>query len=174
MSKILVTQLTGLLQRIQSNEEEGIEETARLLAQASVGEGAIYFACFDELEAIYTHATFGEEQFDTIKVWTPAVKLTSADRVCIFTPYAHDKMAIALAQSLEDEMIPFAVVTSAKKGEPDTLLEMAYTTVRLHVRGGLVPSETGERLVVPHLIAALFAYEAIKLNLDEMLQPEIM
>lgn len=34
MSKILTTQLSGLLQRITQNEEDAIEETARLLAQA--------------------------------------------------------------------------------------------------------------------------------------------
>ena len=39
MSKILTTQLTGLLQRIQQSEEESIEETARLLAQARLGKG---------------------------------------------------------------------------------------------------------------------------------------
>ena len=41
MSKILTTQLTGLLQRIQQTEEESIEETARLLEQAAIGQGTI-------------------------------------------------------------------------------------------------------------------------------------
>ena len=45
MSKILTTQLSGLLQRITQNEEDAIEETARLLAQAAIGEGNVYFAC---------------------------------------------------------------------------------------------------------------------------------
>ena len=38
MSKILATQLNGLFQKIAQNEEEAIEETARLLAQASIGK----------------------------------------------------------------------------------------------------------------------------------------
>ena len=52
MSKILTTQLTGLLQRIQQSEEESIEETARLLAQAAIGQGYVYFASFGELVGI--------------------------------------------------------------------------------------------------------------------------
>ena len=46
MSKILTTQLTGLFQRIGQSEEEAIEETARLLAQAAIGQGTVYFATF--------------------------------------------------------------------------------------------------------------------------------
>ena len=36
--KILTTQIGGLLQRAGSNNEENIEETARLLAQATIGK----------------------------------------------------------------------------------------------------------------------------------------
>ena len=31
-------------------EEETIEETARLLAQAGIGQGTVYFACFGEMK----------------------------------------------------------------------------------------------------------------------------
>ena len=56
MSKMLSTQLNGLFQKIVQNEDEAIEETARLLAQASVGQGRVYFACFDEMQAIELNA----------------------------------------------------------------------------------------------------------------------
>lgn len=36
--------------KIQQNEEDAIEETARLLAQAAIGQGTVYFACFGEMQ----------------------------------------------------------------------------------------------------------------------------
>ncbi|HEY9569542.1 MAG TPA: DUF2529 family protein [Metalysinibacillus sp.] len=170
MLKILTTQLQGLFQRLGNAEEENIEDTARLLAQAAIGEGYVYFACFGEFEAVYTHASKELEPFAKVRNLTNVSELTPADRVCIFTPLATDEAAIALAATLS---VPFAVVASENKKNPsNTLFEEAYTYVNLHVRGGLIPSETGERLVQPDLFAALFAYEAIKLSYDEMLAGE--
>lgn len=166
MIKILTTQMQGLFQRIATAEEENIEDTARLLAQAAVGEGTVYFACFDEFEAVFTHASKGAETFSKLQCLTPTTVLTPADRVCIFTPLATDEAAMALTSTLD---VPFAVVASEnKKDTSNALFEEAYTYVNLHVRGGLIPAETGERLVQPDLFAALFAYEAIKLSYDEM------
>ncbi|MBH9788348.1 DUF2529 family protein, partial [Clostridioides difficile] len=56
MSKILTTKLSGLLQRIIQNEEDAIEETARLLAQAAIGEGNVYFDCFGEMQVVALNA----------------------------------------------------------------------------------------------------------------------
>ena len=55
------------------------------------------------------------------------------------------------------------------------LSDLAYTYISMHVRGGLFPIQRslGERIVFPHLLAALFIYEAIKLNYDEMLEDAI-
>ena len=39
MLKILTTQIGGLFQKVATNQEEAIEETARLLAQAGIGQG---------------------------------------------------------------------------------------------------------------------------------------
>lgn len=169
--KILTTQLTGLFQRISQSEEEAIEETARLLAQASVGEGKIYFACFDELQAVELHALQGSEPIKNLAKWTPDTVITDVDRVCIFTKSCENSNALALAKQLSEEFIPFAAVASEKVDENNVLSELAYTYVSMKIRGGILPHPTklGERTVVPHLIAALFIYEAIKLNYDEMM-----
>ncbi|WP_306610707.1 DUF2529 family protein, partial [Bhargavaea cecembensis] len=57
--KMLTTQITGLLQRIATSEEEAIGMTARLLAQATVGQGVVYFAAFGELGAVSANAIRG-------------------------------------------------------------------------------------------------------------------
>ena len=175
MSKILTTQLTGLFQRIQSTEEDKIGDAARLLAQAGIGEGNVYFACFGELTAVELHALHGVQPFNKLLPWSDKVELTEADRVCIFTPSAFDKEAIALAKRLFDDFIPFAVVTSEKEeAEGNELAELAYVYVSLKIRGGILPHPTnlGERIVFPHLIATLYVYEAIKMEYDEMVGEE--
>ena len=168
MSKILTTQLSGLLQRITQNEEETIEETARLLAQASVGAGNIYFACFGEMKVVELNALNSVEGFPKLLPWTKDIQLDEADRVCIFTRSAFDEEALSLAQDLNEAFIPFAAVASEVASADNPLADLAYTYISTRIRGGLLPSESGERIVVPHAIAALFIYEAIKIAFDEI------
>lgn len=174
MSKILTTQLTGLLQRIQQSEEHAIEETARLLAQATIGQGVVYFAGFGELEAVVHNALTSAEPFTNAAKWTPDTSVADADRVIIFTRSGQDAAAIALAKQLNDTFIPFAAVASEVPSESNELSELAYTYSSLKMRGGILPHPTnlGERIVMPHLIAALFIYEAIKMDYDEMISDD--
>ncbi|MEK4282936.1 DUF2529 family protein [Ureibacillus sp. FSL K6-0165] len=176
MSKILATQLNGLYQKIVQNEEDAIEQTARLLAQASVGEGSVYFACFDELQAIESYALSNKEQpFLNLVKWSPDVEIRETDRVLIFAKSCQDKEALQLAKKLYEQFIPFAAVASEVPSNDNELSDLAYTYISMHVRGGLIPHPTnlGERVVIPHLHAGLFIYEAIKLAYDEMLEDEI-
>lgn len=171
MSKILTTQLNGLLGRIQASEEEAIEDTARLLAQAAIGQGNVYFACFGEMKAVEINALMSEEPFTRLIPWTSSSKITEADRVCIFTRNATNPEAISLAQQLYDNFIPFSVVASEVANEENVLSELSYSYVSMKIRGGILPHPTklGERIVFPHLIAALYVYEAIKMSYDEMI-----
>lgn len=169
MSKILTTQLSGLLQRITQSEEESIEETARLLAQAAIGEGNVYFACFGEMQVVELNALQGVERFAKLLPWTADTVVSEADRICIFTRNAHDQEALALAQKLNEQFIPFAAVASEVANAENPLADLAYTYISTRMRGGLLPNDLGERIVVPHAIAALFVYEAVKIAYDEML-----
>ena len=171
MSKILTTQLTGLLQRIENTEEEMIGDTARVLAQAGIGEGTVYFACFGEMEALAIHALKGVEPFKKGALWHEHIELTSADRVIIFTNSASNEEALKLARTLSDAFIPFSAVASEVASDENKLSELAYTYISLKIRGGILPHPTklGERIVFPHLMAALFIYEAIKMEYDEMM-----
>lgn len=172
MLKMLSTQLNGLFQKIIQNEDETIEETARLLAQASVGQGNIYFACFDEMQAIELNALNSADCFTNAKKWNTDTSITTVDRVCIFTRNSNNEEALRLAKQLNEQFIPFAAISSEKADDTNLLSELAYTYITLHVRGGILPHPTnlGERSVYPHLLAALFIYEAVKLNYDEMIE----
>ena len=69
--KMLTTQLSGLMQRISSSEEENIEETARLLAQAAAREGTVFFATFGEMKSISINAQLSAEPFHQCKPGYP-------------------------------------------------------------------------------------------------------
>lgn len=166
---MLTTQLTGLLQRIATSEEESIEETARLLAQAAAREGKIYFATFGEMTSISVNAQFAAEPFPSMQVWTPAIELTSADRVWIITRSSENKEAIALAEKLSDAFIPFSVLAAEPASDDNTLSTLAYTYVSLKLTKGLLPTDDGSRVVLPYALSAMFVYEAVKMKLDEML-----
>ncbi|MBK3495657.1 DUF2529 family protein [Viridibacillus sp. YIM B01967] len=172
MLKILSTQLGGLLQRISTSQEEEIEETARLLAQAGIAEGTVYFACFEEMQALEINALHGAEPFAKLKPWTKDTKLISTDRVCIFTRHADNAKALSLAHSLYDAFIPFAVVASEKFADCGEMGDLAYTYISLGIEKGLLPNNFGERIVLPYSFASLYVYEAIKMAYDEMLSDD--
>ncbi|RNF40035.1 DUF2529 family protein [Planococcus salinus] len=158
--KMLTTQLTGLFQRI-SKQDEAIEDTARLLAQAAVGQGTIYLAAFGELQAVSAAAIHGTEPLPGVQEWQPDSIVTSADRVWIL---AKKDEGDELAGRLADAFIPFAMLSAESKQD-----ELASAFVSLNIDKGLLPAEDGGRTVVPHAMGALFVYHAVKLAIDEML-----
>lgn len=170
--KMLTTQLSGLFQRIAGSEEENMEETARLLAQAAAREGTVFFATFGEMKSISINAQFAAEPFPSMQVWSPESKLTSADRVWILTRSCEDEEALKLAKKLNDEFIPFSALAAEPISEENMLAELAYTYISTKLLKGLLPTEDGGRTVLPHALAGLFVYEAVKMQVNEMLVGE--
>ncbi|WP_153720826.1 DUF2529 family protein [Sporosarcina cascadiensis] len=167
--KMLTTQIRGLLERIADGQEESIEETARLLAQALVGEGRIVIAGFEEMDAITATALHGAEPLKRAVHYTEDLSFTAADRVWLLARKADHPSALQLARQLADKFIPFAVLTADPHDETNELADLAFTYISTGLKKGLIPGPDGERIVQPHALAALFVYEAVKLSLDEML-----
>lgn len=170
--KILTTQIGGLLGRIAANGEESIEETARLLAQATIGEGRVILAGANEMEAVIATALYGVEPLQGAVRYEEGMEIGSADRVWLFTRSSSDEWALELARTLADRFIPFAALAAEKPGEDNELENLAYTYVSTGLTRGLLPGDNGERIVQPHAMASLFVYEAVKLAYDEMLSDE--
>ena len=167
--KMLTTQLNGLLQRIASSQEEAIEDTARLLAQAAVGEGRVILHGTHDSTGVVMHALDGAEPFANAVPLTEGVPLGSMDRVWLFARDASSEETLELARSLAESDVPFAVVSNAKVSEDNALAELADVYIATGITKGLLPDDDGGRVVQPHLLAALFIYEAVKLSYDEML-----
>lgn len=171
--KMLTTQMGGLLQRAGSNNEEAVEETARLLAQATIGEGRVIFAGFGELDAVTVNALHAAEPFTGAVRYEEGMDIHSADRIWVFARSATDTEALALAKDLSERFIPFAGMAGEKAdADGNALADLAYTYMATGVSRGILPDDVGGRIVQPHLFVALFLYEAVKMAYDEMVSGE--
>ena len=117
---MLTTQIRGLLERIAEGQEESMEETARLLAQALVGEGRIVSAVLNELEAVTATALDGVEPLNGAIRYTKELELTTAIASCCSCE-GNYPVALELARELADQFIPFAVMAADKEDDDNEL-----------------------------------------------------
>lgn len=168
MLKIFSTQLSGLFKNI-SQDEFALEDAARLLAQAVIGDGHIYIHGFKEMKGIVSEALEGIDAIANCKVMPNIEQISSVDRVLLFTRNSDDPEAITLAKQLEELNVPFVGVSTVHDDMKTGLQDLAHIHINLNVKRGLVPTDTGERVGFPSLLVALFAYHGIQLTLSELL-----
>lgn len=104
MLKIFSTQLSGYFSRVSQKEEMNIEDSARLLAQALVGEGFIYLHGTNEMDGIVAEALFGAEPMKHAKRLFEngkEVEVTSADRVLLISRFSTDEEVVAIAKNFK-------------------------------------------------------------------------
>ena len=171
MLKMFTTQLTGIFKKIADQEEFSFEDGARLLAQASVGDGSIYLYGTKEMKAVVFEALEGAEPLRSAKELTEESidGLRDADRVVLFSRYSNDGPAVELAQMLRERMIPFVAVSTVVESSNEELSFLADVHLDLRLTKGLLPDEAGNRYGYPSTMAALFAYHGLKFTIDEIL-----
>ncbi|WP_409252272.1 DUF2529 domain-containing protein [Bacillus sp. SCS-153A] len=171
MIKMFTTQLSGLFNRIADKEEFAIEDGARLLAQATVGEGNIYIKGFAEMESVTLEALYGQEPLESAKALENSEALTEADRVLLITRFSNDEEALKLAKLLADKGVAFTAISGAVADEGESLKDMADIHIDTKLIKGMLPGEElGERVGFPSSMAALYIYYLIKFSLEEMLE----
>lgn len=175
MLKIYITQLTGVLKKIEQEEQENIEDAARLLAQALVSHGTIYLHGFKEMDGVINQAIDGPEPLKGMKKLYSGLymaQVQQCDRAMIFARTATDQKAVALAQSLHGQGVPFVAVSAGSASdslEEPNLLTLADVHIDIKANRGLVPNEDGTRSGIPSLPAALIVYEGIIMAIKEIL-----
>jgi hypothetical protein len=164
MLKIFSTQLTGVFKKIVEEEEFSLEDGARLLAQAPVGNGHLYLFGTKEMKAIEYEATEGAEPLKGAKILVKSKmdQLTDADRVLVISRFADDEEVNEIASLLHEKGIPFVSISTGTAEYADVHIDLKLTK-------GLLPDEDGNRFGYPASIAALFAYYGLKFAIDEML-----
>ncbi|MGH0430521.1 DUF2529 family protein [Bacillus mycoides] len=171
MLKIFSTQLSGYFSKISQKEDMNIEDSARLLAQALVGDGFIYLHGTNEMEGVVSEALFGAEPMKQAKRLIENGELaavTSADRVLLISRFSTDEEVVTIAKKLQEEGQSIVGI-SAVHESPESLEQ--YTDVHIDIKllKGLIPDDEGNRYGFPSLIIALFAYHGLKFTIDEML-----
>ncbi|MDM5196342.1 DUF2529 domain-containing protein [Bacillus hominis] len=171
MLKIFSTQLSGYFSRISQKEDMNIEDSARLLAQALVGDGFIYLHGTNEMEGVVSEALFGAEPMKQAKRLIENGELaavTSADRVLLISRFSTDEEVVTIAKKLQEEGQSIVGISAVHEG-PESLEQ--YTDVHIDIKllKGLIPDDEGNRYGFPSLIIALFAYHGLKFTIDEML-----
>ncbi len=176
MLKIYLTQLTGVYKKLELDEQENMEDAARLLAQALVSHGTVYLHGFKEMAGIISQAIDGPEPTKGVKRLYNGqymAQIEQRDRALIFARTATEPEAVALAESLNGQRIPFVAVSLAPAAdEIDTpnLANLADIHIDLKAKRGLIPNEDGTRSGIPTLASALFVYQGITLSIDEIIK----
>ncbi|MGG3520592.1 DUF2529 domain-containing protein [Bacillus pseudomycoides] len=171
MLKIFSTQLSGYFTKISQKEEMNIEDSARLLAQALVGDGIVYLHGTNEMDGVVSEALHGTEPLKhakrLIENGTKA-EVTSADRVLLISRFSTDENIISLAKQLQEEGHSIVGISAIQNGEVS--LEQ-FTDVHIDTKllKGLIPDDEGNRYGFPSLILSLFAYHGLKFTIDEMI-----
>nr|WP_249315562.1 DUF2529 domain-containing protein [Bacillus sp. FJAT-49711] len=167
---MFTTQLTGLFKRIFEKEELNIEDGARALAQAPVGEGRIYIKGFKEMEGVVLEALEGAEPLKSACRFESVEMLTNADRVLLITRFANDEEALLLGENLVEQNIPFVVIAGDNKAEGKSLADLADVFIQTYLIKPLLPTEDGTRVGFPSLLAALYIYFSLKFTIEDILE----
>ena len=181
MLKIFMTQLSGVFKKVANDEEFGLEDGARVLAQAVVGDGHVYVAGFGEMEAVVAEAVHGAEPLVRGKGFEGVDSVSEVDRVLIVSRYSTDEAAIELARLLQERGIgAVGISTVPKRGEvgdsvsdsgsgSGCLAELVDVHIDLKLYQGLIPDEDGGRFGYPGSLVGLFAYHGLAFTVREMI-----
>lgn len=170
MLKMFSTQLMGVFNRLQSQEDMMMEDSARLLAQAVVGDGKIFIFATQEMKAVAFEATESGEPLKNSWIWTDNQQdLSETDRFIIVTRYSTDEEAVEIGKQLTAKGIPFVAISTHLSNGQENLVDLADVHMDLKLVKGLLPDEDGNRFGYPASMAALFVYYGIKFIMDEIL-----
>ncbi|ONK24993.1 hypothetical protein BLX87_02135 [Bacillus sp. VT-16-64] len=170
MLKMLSTQLIGVFSSVREKEEFPLEDGARLLAQAAVGEGSIFIKGYGEMEGVVMNALNGPEPMKKTKKLEQSSQLSHTDRVIVFTRLSDDQDALSLGKTLAEKGIPFVSVAGTVKDGAECLSQLADIHINTHVIKPILPAEDGSRVCIPSLMSALYIYYGLKFNIDDMLE----
>ncbi|MEC2075991.1 DUF2529 family protein [Metabacillus fastidiosus] len=173
MMKIFTTQLMSYLKRITEQEESAIEDGSRLLAQASIGDGTIYFYGYKELEGVTMEATKSSEFIPNAKpLFDENGKMAEVereDRVILFTHRSSDEEAIQIAKKLAEKDLQIVGVSAKVKDLEQDLETITDVHIDSKLLRPLIPDDDGSRYGFPALITSLFVYYAINFTLKEIM-----
>lgn len=175
MLKIFSTQVSGLLKAISDKEEQSVEEASRLLAHSVLSEGTVYFKGFGEMEAVVSEALLGENKFrrgagfieESMDEFLPV------DSVVVASRFVDDEEVVAFCKKVKESTDCHVILMGGRRKEAeneagsDAVADIVIDTKAVR---GLVPLDDGSRIGFPSGLTALFAYYALFLTTEEILE----
>jgi len=165
--KMLATQLTGTFQRINDKESLHIEEAARSLAQAIVGEGHVYVWGTGEMKSLIHEVEEGPETLPKQHVYSEDISLSSIDRVIIASRYANDQEALALVNTVQKQGAQVIQISALTK-EENPLRDVADFHIDTKTAGPMLPFDM-DRIGFPSALAMFYVYMAIYVTAKEII-----
>ncbi len=174
MLKIFATQLSGIFKKIEEEEEMAIEDGARAVSQALVGDGNVYIYGADEMKAIEGQALSGPERFPEARPLFDEhgtmVPLTQLDRIILASRFSDDEKIVKVAkQAAEAGAVTVGISAIRESGGPG-LHQEADFHIDTNCVKPLLPQDDGERIGLPSGIAALFAYYGLYFSVLEIME----
>lgn len=177
MLKIFTTQLQGVFGRIAGNEDFSLEDGARLLAQAAIGDGRIYIHGVKEMKAVEFEATQGAEPLMKATLLSGLDNyddLTNTDRALIVSRFSTDEEAIGTAKALKERGMEIVGISTVDTGGEvnETLDSIADVHIDMKLKKPLIPGEDGERFGFPSSMTALYVYYGLAFTIKEILEEQ--
>jgi hypothetical protein len=172
MLKMFSTQLQGIFKKIEEKEDFSIEEGARLLSQALIGDGKVFIYGLEELKAVELTAMLGPEKLQGVQPYIHNGKkatIQPLDRVLIIAQFSNDSTALATIKALRYQNIPTVVVSSIVNEAEEGLHKLADVHINSHLTRGLIPDDDGNRYGLPTAIVALYAYYGLMFTIKEII-----
>ncbi|ALC82760.1 MULTISPECIES: DUF2529 domain-containing protein [Bacillus] len=167
MLKIFTTQLSGLFKRIHDQEEEAIEDGARMLAQSAISGHTVYIYGKNEFSGIAKEAIYGRETLPYVKEFPEEIgEITPQDKVLMFLQGTTEQDELDLVRSLHEQETGIIAVSTEGREAFENYCDVWIDT---KLKKPLVPDDTGERIGYPSLMAGLYVYHALALTLKEIL-----
>jgi hypothetical protein len=164
----------GHFKKIADKEYANIEDSARVLAQAIVGDGTIYLHGFNEMKALEAEALYGYDRFPKTKPLFDEsgqrASLSPIDRVIIATRFSNDHDALSLTKELQKEGTQVVALSAIDQSNEEALENVADFHVNTVLTKALIPLDDGSKVGFPSTMTALFAYYGLLLTTNEIIE----
>ncbi len=172
MLKIFTTQLLGAFKQIEQNNEESLEDCARMIAQTVMAEGKVYITGDAQMTGIVQEATAGDNALPGAIKWMGEIDACPAEPIdavifCgdVFT--SQNTSVLAQLNALRERAAAVIVITRDEVPEQEPgAIDLVLSAAGLNP---LVPMDNGEKIGHPASLSVLYLYHALYLNVMDIL-----
>ena len=153
-------------------DEDVIEDAARLLSQALIGDGNVYIYGKDEMVAVAAEALYGKEKLNGVKPLLEKgvmAELDPSDRVLLISRNAYDEELIQMVEQVSAKGVLIVGMSAVQDDSKKQWTSWTDVHLNLKIQNSLVPTDSGERIGYPASLLALYTYFCLHLVISDFL-----